>query len=193
MTEPSMRLTVDGLREFRRELRGIDRELPKELQRENKQFANEVAGMARAAYVGIYTQRSGAGARSIRGLATQTSAAVAIGTQRTPYMLGQEFGAGPADSPSGGYTRLRRGRSGRALYAKSVGGVALFGKNKRLTYSSMRQFPPYLTSPSGRGGLGYFLYPTLRREVPRLTERYGRVIETVTRRAFGTGEVVFRR
>ncbi|MGE3858114.1 MAG: hypothetical protein AB7G21_14240 [Dehalococcoidia bacterium] len=182
-----MKLTVDGLRAFRRELRGIGPEFPKALQQENKKFAQEVASSARDAYTALYKSRSGRGAASIRGLATQTSAQVAMGTARTPYMLGQEFGAGAADIGQGEYTRISR-----TLFAKSVGGRALFGKGKRFTRSSMRQFPAYITADSGRGGRGYFLYPTLRREVPKLIERYGKAIEVVTRRAFGTPEVTFR-
>lgn len=84
---------VDGLAQLRRDLKAIEAQLPKELQRLNKRAAETVVPKAQAAYAARYQQRSGAGAGSIRALATQTKAQVAMGSARAPYMVGQEFGS----------------------------------------------------------------------------------------------------
>ena len=113
-----MRVNVQGLREFRTAIRRVGPDMPKALQQENKAVAGEVAGQARAAYVSVYTSRSGRGAGSIRGLATQTRAQVAIGGARTPYMLGLEFGSNrfPQFRPWSGPAPRGRGSRGKFLY-----------------------------------------------------------------------------
>ncbi|MGE0229974.1 MAG: hypothetical protein AB7I38_17015 [Dehalococcoidia bacterium] len=47
-----------------------------------------------------------------------------------------------------------------------------------------RQFPAYVPSPSGRGGRGYFFFPTLREETEDLPELYLKAIEEVLRPVF---------
>lgn len=167
-----MRVLVTGLREFRTELRNVSRDLPKELQKENKAIAQEVAGKARTAYQSLYQQRSGRGAASIRGLANQTRAQVAIGSARAPYVLGQEFGANQRQAVAGFRGSYNYGPGARGSSARR---------------SSMRQFPAYKPSPTGRGGEGYFTYPTIRRMVPAIRMRYGSAIDRVTAKAFPGG------
>lgn len=88
------RITTDPpLAEMRRMLRGIAPELSKGLQRANKDVAGIVAEKTRGSYASYYQQGSGAGARSIRARATQTSSAVAIGGAKAPYLPGQNFGS----------------------------------------------------------------------------------------------------
>lgn len=84
---------VEGLNEFRRALREGGKELPKELQKVNKAFAADVAGDVRGKYMLAHPSRSGRGAQSIRALASQTRAQVALGSARAPYVLGQNFGS----------------------------------------------------------------------------------------------------
>lgn len=94
MTDNGVRVVgVEGLDALRRDLRALDAALPKELQKLNKRAAETVAEQARASYTRRYRQQSGTGAGSIRALATQTKAQVALGSARAPYMLGQEFGS----------------------------------------------------------------------------------------------------
>lgn len=57
---------------------------PRDLQKANKGGANLIAEETRRRYERRYTRRSGRGARSIRALATQTRAQVALGSQRVP-------------------------------------------------------------------------------------------------------------
>lgn len=80
-------------KEFRRQLREVNNDLGKELQKANKRIATEVGKRARSKYERRYPGGRGRGARSIRGLATQTRAQVALGGKKTPYVVGQNFGS----------------------------------------------------------------------------------------------------
>lgn len=83
-----------SMAKFRAALRKAGAEFPKRLQQVNKSIAVEVADDTRDAYRrSRFRQRSGDGARSIRALATQTRAQVAIGSARAPYLPGQNFGS----------------------------------------------------------------------------------------------------
>lgn len=166
MAEPNA-IRVEGLRELRSALRSVDKALPKNLQVENKAFAQEVAGVVRGVYQGQHPAQSGRGAASIRGLASQSSASIALGSARAPYMLGQEFGANQRASLGG----RRYGVAG--------------GRARSIKKSSMRQFPRYVPSDSGRGGRGYFMYPTLRARLPRLQQRYLEAIDRAFDRMVG--------
>jgi hypothetical protein len=45
------------------------------------------------------------------------------------------------------------------------------------------QFPPYLVNTGGRGGRGYFLYPTIRERAPEAYERWSDAVGRAIRRA----------
>jgi hypothetical protein len=45
------------------------------------------------------------------------------------------------------------------------------------------QFPPYKPSPTGRGGAGYFLYPTIRRLGPYYLKEWSEAMATAIKRA----------
>lgn len=86
------RIEVHGLRDFQRELKNLDSELPRQLRVVNMKAAELVASDAR-------TRASSAGgalgkaAPSIKALGQQRSAAVRIGGNRYPFALGGEFGS----------------------------------------------------------------------------------------------------
>jgi hypothetical protein len=48
---------------------------------------------------------------------------------------------------------------------------------------STKQFPPYRVSPSGKGGAGYFLYPTVRAALPWAMTEWSRAMKTAIVRA----------
>ena len=115
------KLQVTGLRELRRALRDLDAGLPKELQGTNKRVVNEIlVPPARRAAV-AHRPASGYNARahrsryhwadvvnSIRGTATQTSAAILMGsTARSKnWMLGFEFGSLGRQKSTHGNTKM---------------------------------------------------------------------------------------
>lgn len=86
-------MRVEGISQLLRGLRAIDRELPKQLQREYKAHAQSAVPLVRAAYSARYTTRTGRGAGSIRAVATERGGGVRIGGARAVYMPGQEFGS----------------------------------------------------------------------------------------------------
>lgn len=88
-------IRVEGLSDLRRELRALEGNFPRELQRANKRVAEEViVPDARAAAEARTNPRAGrAVVNSIRATATQTRAQVAVGGARVPQALGHEFGS----------------------------------------------------------------------------------------------------
>lgn len=101
---------IRGLREFARDLKQIDRDLPKALRAEHKNVADSLVPRVRSAYQLRWPTRTGRGAASIRSVATQKSAGVRAGSRRAPYLPGQEWGS----------TRFKqfgpRAANGRFLY-----------------------------------------------------------------------------
>ena len=90
----SMRIDVEGLKDFRRQLRTAgDGRYSKELQRINKAAVQDIASAARRRYSSHYTSKRGKHVGSIRALASQRRAQVAIGGPKAPGALGQEFGS----------------------------------------------------------------------------------------------------
>lgn len=122
---------VRGLKELRRELKRGGDELPKRLQRVNKELAERVATEARskfyrrvgqvdASFTRDGPQRpSGRGsvsrsAASIRANATATGASVLGGGPKAPGFFGHEFGGGAR--PRTRQFPRHRGREGYVLY-----------------------------------------------------------------------------
>ena len=88
-----LRIEIQGAREFRRALRDLGPQYTRLVQQANKQAAAEVAAAARSKFEAQHPSRTGHGIASIRPLATQTRAQVALGGVRVPYIQGLEFGS----------------------------------------------------------------------------------------------------
>lgn len=98
------RLKVEGLRELSRELKALDPALPKQLQQALKRVAGEiVVPGARALAASRSNPKWGSRAvNTIRALATQQRAQVAVGSQAVPWAAGDNFGSA--------HTRVTNGR-----------------------------------------------------------------------------------
>lgn len=86
------RIEVHGLIDLQRDLRAINRDLPKELRVVNMKAAELVADDAR----GRATAAGGAlgkASPSIKAVAQQRSAGVRIGGSKYPFAMGGEFGS----------------------------------------------------------------------------------------------------
>jgi hypothetical protein len=83
---------VVGLAEFQRELRRIGPEWPKELRKANLGVAKNVERKARARAQALGSTAAHV-ARSLKAAAEQRRAKVAVGNNRFPAALGQNFGA----------------------------------------------------------------------------------------------------
>jgi hypothetical protein len=83
-----MRIEVTGLREFQKQLRSMDANLPKQLRVALNQAADEVIGYAEARF----PRRTGAAAASLKARSSQREARVALGGRRAPYAPWLDFG-----------------------------------------------------------------------------------------------------
>jgi len=112
-------IEAPDLREFRRDLKRAGDQFPKQLQQTNKHVVEKVV-LPEAKRRGSQSRRNLAGGRAtigskgvatIRALATQRSAAVAMGGARTPWVAGNEWGSG------GKYRQFpRKNREGHILW-----------------------------------------------------------------------------
>lgn len=114
-------VAVEGLAAYRRALKSIAVQLPKDLQKQLKAVAETAAARARSNYQRRFqsSRRTRKGtADTIRALATQTGASVAFGGARYPWVPGQEFGSdkfkqfAPWSGPGPG----GHGSAGRVIY-----------------------------------------------------------------------------
>lgn len=156
MAATAGRVELAGLKDFQRELRRIDKELPKELRKVHLAAATLVAEGTRASFASRKGVPS-AVAASVKAMAQQRSAAVRIGgTGKAEAALGHEFGGGKYGGRSRG------------------GGLTAAGGHTT-------QFPPW----RGNGAdAGYSLYPTLRAKTDDLVELYGDALDDIARSAF---------
>lgn len=145
---PEYQVEVEGLKQLGRDLRKVDRELAKQLQRGHKQVAEKVAEDARGTARTTFG-RHASQAKGIKGRGSQSKAAIALNTGRTPRLLAAEFGTKTHNVP--------RGRTGRT---------------KKVLASSMsrRVFRPWSGNQWNPGegpgsGVGYAVHPTIRRWV----------------------------
>ena len=117
-----LKVDVIGLRDLQRELRVLDKALPRELRKANLKVAELIAEQTQAAF------RSQPGIASevpsgVKAKAQQREAGITLDAARAPSILGSEFGGGAhrAGNPTarGGYTtqfRPHAGNEGYALY-----------------------------------------------------------------------------
>lgn len=86
MTRP--RLQIDGLRQFQRNLKALDGELPKALRMAFNDAADIVVSDARPRV----PKRRGRARASVKARSTQTAARVVGGSRRVPYYPWLDFG-----------------------------------------------------------------------------------------------------
>jgi hypothetical protein len=110
------------------------------------------------------------------------SSKVLPGREKRRNKRRQTFNAIAAGAEFGG---SRGSMAARAGVAK--GGSLAYPSRGRVRYSVYKhrtsQFPPYKPSPTGRGGAGYFLYPTIRRLGPYYLKEWSEAMATAIKRA----------
>jgi hypothetical protein len=165
---------VEGLNKALSALNRLPAEVDTEVRRASGRIAVRVQGEAksRAGRTGYKIHRLAA--RSLKVKTTRDGRydripTLVLGDQRIlpkrgsgrKNMTRQTYNAIAAGAEFGG----SRG-SYAASQGKPKGGVAYYVARGRILTSTNRsrtsQFPPYLPSPSGRGGKGYFVYPAWR-------------------------------
>lgn len=108
-------IRIEGLRELRAQLRGMDRKLPGEIRKAGNEAADIVVVHARPR-VPIGPGRGGHASSSIRKASTQSAVAVAEGSARYPYMPWLDFG-GTINKHTGHPTSRPFIRHGRYIWA----------------------------------------------------------------------------
>ena len=81
-------IRIEGIKEFQRALRQVDRDLPKQM----RVIFNEATGVVIDWAVPRIPKRSGRAAGSVKARSSQRDARVAIGGRRAPYMPWLDFG-----------------------------------------------------------------------------------------------------
>jgi hypothetical protein len=148
---------VKGLAELRRELKKLDDAgLTDELKAVNMAAAQTIIGPAKAMASGLGRMEARAAA-TLKASRAANAAKLLFGGASAPFAGGAEFGAGQ---------NIRRNPPGRNLVAGMLG---------------WNQFNPWR---GNGGGAGYFLYPTIRAEMPTLIDEYGDALERITAKAF---------
>ena len=89
-------IEVEGLDQFRRDLRAMGREYRNAWDSEVRKIGRPIAADAKRRYRKEHPRRRGGrgSQRGIRSTARQGAAVLSIGSARYPYLLGQEFGSG---------------------------------------------------------------------------------------------------
>lgn len=118
MTE-MLRIEVHGLREFRRELRQLDRSLPKGLKTAGNKAAEVVVRHAKPRV----PTRSGKAAGSVKAASTTSAARVQGGGKRVPYYPWLDFGGRVGRRHSVKRPFLKTGRYIWKSYAEHKGQV----------------------------------------------------------------------
>src|SRR5262245_8022884 len=152
---------IQGLRDFRRELKRMGPEFPAELKQANLDAAELVAADARRR--APRGPHEGGGrvvpiSQNIRALGSQAKGQVAIGGARSPHAVVTEFGG----------TIPRRGQS-RLLIEQQQ-------RSHRSFVRAGLSVTPVRAQP--------YLYPALAAQREAVIEFYGEAIDRVSRRAF---------
>ena len=92
MAEP-VGIKVEGLNEFRRELKKLEENLTPELKQINYELATQVTSWAQTKAAAVSPQASKAAKEGLKASRTAARAQVILGSNRAPYALGAEFGA----------------------------------------------------------------------------------------------------
>lgn len=150
---------VRGLPALQRELRAIDKDLPKQLADANQRVARFIVDRATRKAKGIGALQARA-ARSLAAARQQRVAAIRFGGARHPEAMGAEFGA---------YRNILRA-SGRRD-----------GKGRQVMVRGWNQFRPWRGNSTGAG---YFLWPTIRDSNDEVIDIYGREIDQLLARVF---------
>lgn len=155
-------IEVHGLREFRRELKRLGEEFPKELRQANKDAAELVADEARRrAPRGPHEGKPKIqpAVASVKAGGTQRAGYVAIGGARSPHAPVLEFGG----------SIPRRGRD-PSLAAKAIASHRSFASVGITSLTHVRKQP--------------YLYPAIAATADEVVEFYGEALDRLTRRAF---------
>lgn len=154
-------IRIEGLKDLQRELRQIDKKLPRELRIVHKDIAEIIAEGARRrgmALGGVHRKA----APAIKAGAEQRRGFIRLRPTKTiPFLYGAEFGA-HHDLP-------------RTVKTPSGATTVRLGWN---------QLPPHRGNQFLGGTPGYMVYPTIRDKGEQMVDEYAKRIDALLKRAF---------
>ena len=153
---PDPGIKVKGLDEFRRDLKAIGKQWPKELAKTHRILAREVSGEARRFAIGIGPVQAHF-ASKITGTGTAAKASIGVARQANAAIWG-------AKKHTGWYGAPQYGSSAKGNQPQWVGNAWDVG---------------------GPGG-PYGINDAIRHDMPKIVDRYGELIDALTERAFPT-------
>lgn len=103
-------IRIDGLKEFNRDLKKLDRDLPKALRVALNDGADLVVSTARPKF----PKRRGRARRSVKAKSTRTKVRVSVGGKSAPHAPWLDFGG--RVGRNGSITRRWTGKEGRYVY-----------------------------------------------------------------------------
>ena len=169
MSAPAIR--VDGIKDLVRELRQVNRELPKEMRVTHREVAGIIlrAAKARAEALGGIFARA---ARGVFAGGDNRDAFIRLRpSNRNPVVFGGEFGA------AHNVLRWVRGRA-RSV---AVGPATPGGVFRRRGWN---QLPTWGGNQFMGGAGGYFVFPSIRAEGTRVVQEYEQRVLKLLARAF---------
>jgi hypothetical protein len=85
------KITLTGIKDFQRQLKAMDSDLPKEIRVVLNGASELVLDYARPRF----PRKTGRAAGSLKGASSQREARISLGGRRAPYAPGLDFGGGP--------------------------------------------------------------------------------------------------
>ena len=158
---------VEGVSEFIRDVSKVDPQFNKELRKAATDVAKILVADTQKTAAATKHQDSGRSAmfvESAKGLKARSD--------RFPTIaLSGSSGFVSSSAPN-------RKRKKKVNRADVFFGAEFGGRARRST----NQFNPYVKSPTGRGGRGYFFFPTVRKDAQKIADQYLDAIDAILRK-----------
>ena len=154
---------IEGLAEFIREADKLDSRFSKEIRKASSAVANDLVKTSQSN--ARMVQHHGTGRSA---MAVEAAAGLRARSDRFPTI----------ELRSGGFvsrSRSNRKRKQKVQRSDVFFGAEFGGQARRST----NQFNAYVPSSSGRGGRGYFFWPTVKQEAPAIGRQYLQAIDRV--------------
>jgi hypothetical protein len=154
---------IEGLSDLIKEAEKVDKRFSKEIRRASVEVANDLVKTSQSNARAVMHHGTGRSA-----MAVEAAKGLRAKSDRYPTI----------ELRSGGFvskSRSNRKRSVKVQRSDVFFGAEFGGQARRTT----NQFNPYVPSPSGRGGRGYFFWPTVKQEAPAIGKRYLAAIDRV--------------
>lgn len=158
---------VEGVAEFLRDVGKVDPQFNKELRKAAMDVAKVLVSDTQKAAGSVSHRGSGRSAMFV-----EAAKGLKARSDRFPTISLSGSSAFVSKSAPNRKRKTKVKRSDVFFGAEFGGGAR----------RSTNQFNPYVQSPTGRGGRGYFFFPTVRRDAEKIAEQYLDAIDVILRK-----------